>query len=219
MYELNSSSSRKTRPPLGCWSFVGLVLDPNNDAASPDEDLFTPSSFATSAAFRAGLAVLLECIVLDIEGASRVVVCFAADRAHCRHIVLSAACAAEFNGRCMVSGRSCPRAFPSSRPSVNCFGAHGRRRRLLVGCFPKVEVSSFSTATCAPPHGKGARATPRAAEWAFVAAVFSSPPQAPVNISPTHCQRSSASRFASDDPTHTIADRSLFSRLLRALHR
>lgn len=107
VYELNNWSSRKTRSPLGCWSLAELGLCPNRDAACaiPDDDLFKPCVLVMSVALVAGLAVLPEWIILDIEGGSRAVGCFVADRAHCRHMVTSAARAAASSGRGMLSNR------------------------------------------------------------------------------------------------------------------
>lgn len=92
-----------------------MFLDPSAAAAcaNPDEDLVTPCFLVISAAsFLAGLVAFPEYIVLDNEGVSRGAACFAADRAHCRHIVLSAARAAESNVRGMLLNPGQLHTFP-----------------------------------------------------------------------------------------------------------
>lgn len=105
MYEWKRSSSASTRLAEGApCAKVGAGAD----AACEDEDRMSFGCCDFDGMLRdrfGGLAAaaVLECIDRIGRAASRAVVCFADDRAHCRHIVLSAERAAVSIGRTMIN--------------------------------------------------------------------------------------------------------------------
>lgn len=99
VYEWKRSSWARTRLSAAGAS---LFLKPKAAAAAcakPEDGLVTSCDFGRVNVFFPGLAVLPECIVLvlviDIDRVRGAVNCLVVERAQCRHIVLSAARAAE----------------------------------------------------------------------------------------------------------------------------
>lgn len=112
-YGWKRSSSVRTRFPgaAGASSFP----KPNALAAcaKAEDGLVLAGDFGRLKLFPRGLAGFPECIVLVIEGTCRGAVRLEVERAHRRHMVLSAARAADSIGGAIVDVLCSPEVYPS----------------------------------------------------------------------------------------------------------